>query len=96
MAERKTNRTDSSVDKFIDAIKDESRRQDCRAITKLMAAATGVKPEMWGPSIVGFGARAPSEIVRDISAEVPGARVADSETGQAQVQRRVPSHHPSC
>jgi hypothetical protein len=55
MAERKTNRTEASVDKFIDSIKDESRRQDCRVITTLMAAATGVEPEMWGPSIVGFG-----------------------------------------
>lgn len=55
MAERKTNETDDSVDEFIETIKDESRREDCRAITKLMAAATGVEPKMWGSSIVGFG-----------------------------------------
>ena len=55
MAERKTNETDDSVDEFIDAIKDESKRADSRAITKLMAAATGVEPKMWGSSIVGFG-----------------------------------------
>jgi len=55
MAKRKTNATDDSVDDFIDSIKDEPKRKDCRAITKLMAAATGQKPMMWGTSIVGFG-----------------------------------------
>jgi hypothetical protein len=55
MAERKTNETDASVEDFIDAIKDDSRRADARAITKLMRAATRVKPKMWGTSIVGFG-----------------------------------------
>jgi len=55
MAKRKTNETDDSVDKFIDSIKDESKQVDSRAITKLMAAATGVEPKMWGTSIVGFG-----------------------------------------
>ena len=55
MAKRKTNETDDSVDAFIDSIKDESKRNDCRAIMKLMAAATGEKPRMWGTSIVGFG-----------------------------------------
>jgi hypothetical protein len=43
VARRKTNRTDDSVDAFIDSIKDESKREDCRAITKLMATATGQK-----------------------------------------------------
>ncbi len=55
MAKRKTNETDDSVDQFIDAIADESKRIDCRAIVKLMTAATGVEPKMWGASIVGFG-----------------------------------------
>jgi hypothetical protein len=45
------------VDGFIDTIEDESKRQDCRALTQLMAAATGVEPKMWGTSIVGFGKR---------------------------------------
>lgn len=55
MAERKTNETAESVDEFIDAIKDAAKREDSRAITKLMTAATGVEPKMWGTSIVGFG-----------------------------------------
>lgn len=55
MAERKTNETDDRVHEFIDAIEDDAKREDCRAIMKLMAAATGVEPKMWGTSIVGFG-----------------------------------------
>jgi hypothetical protein len=57
MAERKTQVTDASVDEFIDALDDESRRTDCRAITDLMHAATGQVPTMWGTSIIGFGKR---------------------------------------
>src|ERR1044072_6221650 len=57
MADMKTIESDSSVDGFIDTIEDESQRQDGRALTKLMAKATGVKPKMWGTSIVGFGKR---------------------------------------
>jgi hypothetical protein len=55
MAKRKTNQTDDSVEAFIHSIEDESKREDCRAITKLMAAATGEEPKMWGTSIIGFG-----------------------------------------
>lgn len=55
MAENKTKQTDASVAAYIDAIPDETRRQDCRALAKLMARASGHKPTMWGKSIVGFG-----------------------------------------
>ncbi|MFZ0481639.1 MAG: DUF1801 domain-containing protein [Terriglobales bacterium] len=55
MAENKTKPTKASVAEFIDAIEDQTRRADARAIVKLMRTATGEKPQMWGPSIVGFG-----------------------------------------
>jgi Domain of unknown function (DU1801) len=55
MAENKTKATDSSVDSYIEAIDDEIRSKDCRALAKLMAKVTKEKPRMWGPSIVGFG-----------------------------------------
>jgi Domain of unknown function (DU1801) len=55
MAKRKTNQTDDSVSEFIDSIEDKPKRDDSRAISKLMAAATGEEPKMWGTSIVGFG-----------------------------------------
>lgn len=56
MAELKTKKTTGSVAQFLDAIPDAARRADCRAIATLMQKATGAKPAMWGPAIVGFGA----------------------------------------
>ena len=44
-----------SVSGFIDAITDQSRRADAKALVKLMQKASGEKPTMWGPSIIGFG-----------------------------------------
>jgi hypothetical protein len=57
MADMKTIETNSSVDAFIDSVVDGTKRQDCRSLTRLMAAATGAEPKMWGTSIVGFGKR---------------------------------------
>lgn len=54
MAEIKTKQTNASVDKFINQIPDEARREDCFKIAKMMEEITGCKPKMWGPSIVGF------------------------------------------
>src|ERR1035441_1541468 len=55
MADNKTKPTSVSVTAFIDALPDETRRTDARALVKLMRGATGEKPKMWGPSIIGFG-----------------------------------------
>jgi hypothetical protein len=43
------------VKDFIEAIPDPKRRADAKALIKLMQSATGEKPKMWGPSIIGFG-----------------------------------------
>lgn len=55
MAELKTKKTGASVAAFISGIGDEKRRQDCKTIASMMQKATGARPKMWGPSIVGFG-----------------------------------------
>jgi len=55
MAELKTKLNDASVVKFINSIKDESNRNDCFVIMKLMQKITKSEPKMWGSSIVGFG-----------------------------------------
>src|SRR5215218_8928445 len=55
MASPKTEPTDASVDAFLDAIEDPARREDSRAICRLIAEETGEPPRMWGESIVGFG-----------------------------------------
>ena len=56
MAEPKTKKTIASVSAFIDAVENETRRADAKAVLKLMKEITGEKPAMWGPTIVGFGA----------------------------------------
>jgi hypothetical protein len=55
MAENKTKPTKLSVTAFISAIADPARRADAKALAKLMQSASGKKPQMWGPSIIGFG-----------------------------------------
>lgn len=55
MAELKTQVTKASVNKFLEGIKDEKKRQDCYEILKIMKRATKAEPKMWGTSIVGFG-----------------------------------------
>ena len=55
MAELKTQATKESVAKFLNSIEDENKRKDCKTVAKLMEEASGSKPVMWGPSIVGFG-----------------------------------------
>jgi hypothetical protein len=57
MADNKTKPTLVSVSGFIDALPDENRRADAKALVKLMRSATGEKPAMWGPSIIGFGSQ---------------------------------------
>jgi hypothetical protein len=56
-ANNKTIPTKVSVTAFIDAVPNETRRQDATTLLKLMRKITGEKPAMWGPSIVGFGRR---------------------------------------
>lgn len=55
VAELKTQPTKASVAQFLNAIEDKQRKADCKAVAKLMQAATKAKPKMWGASIVGFG-----------------------------------------
>jgi hypothetical protein len=55
VAELKTQKTNASVSQFINAIEDDQRRKDCKAIAAMMQKATKAKPKMWGPSIIGFG-----------------------------------------
>jgi hypothetical protein len=55
MAENKTKPTEVSVAAFIEAITDETKRADAKSLVKLMQNASGERPKMWGPSIIGFG-----------------------------------------
>ena len=55
MAELKTKLNKASVTKFLNGIKDETKRKDAFTISKIMQKVTKEKPKMWGSSIVGFG-----------------------------------------
>ena len=55
MAEIQTKATKASVGDFLNSIKEEQKRKDCWAIADIMKKATKAEPQMWGPSIVGFG-----------------------------------------
>jgi hypothetical protein len=55
MAENKTKATEVSVTAYIDAIEDDTRREEAKVLVKLMRKVSGEKPAMWGPSIIGFG-----------------------------------------
>ena len=54
-AENKTRPTGASVTAFIDAVENDTRRRDAKALLAMMKKITGEKAKMWGPSIIGFG-----------------------------------------
>ncbi len=55
MAENKTVKTGASVDEFMAAVENKRRREDGLILLELMRDVSGLEPEMWGPSIIGFG-----------------------------------------
>ncbi len=55
LATIKTKQTAASVEGFINAVKDEQKRNDSFVILNMMKKATGEEPKMWGSSIIGFG-----------------------------------------
>jgi hypothetical protein len=55
MAENKTKPNEASVETYLSAIAEETRRQDCRTLVTLMSRVSKQPPKMWGTSIVGFG-----------------------------------------
>ena len=55
MTENKTQKTVASVDDFLDAVTNRRRKEDGLILLDMMKDVTGLEPEMWGPSIIGFG-----------------------------------------
>lgn len=56
MAELKTIMNDNSVEAFIDKIENNQRRGDAIELLAIFEQATGMKPKLWGASIIGYGA----------------------------------------
>ena len=55
LTELKTKQNESSVEDFINTIKDEQKRKDSFVILEMMKQATGEEPKLWGASLIGFG-----------------------------------------
>ena len=51
----KTQKSEASVEDFLNTVKDETKRKDCFTVLQLMEKATKAKAKMWGGAIVGFG-----------------------------------------
>lgn len=55
LAEIKTKETQSSVEDFINWLKDDQKIKDSFALLRLMKKLSKEKPKLWGSSIIGFG-----------------------------------------
>jgi hypothetical protein len=51
----KTQATDESVADYIEAIKDEQKKKDCKELLRLIKKVTRLKPQVWNNGTVGFG-----------------------------------------
>ena len=55
MPENKTKPTEVSVAEFLNDIPHPTRRADGLALDALFRKVTGYTPQMWGPTMVGYG-----------------------------------------
>ncbi|MAT34450.1 MAG: hypothetical protein CMK06_04820 [Ponticaulis sp.] len=54
-SENKTQPTDVTPESFVAAVEHPVRRADGETLLEVFAEVTGLKPRMWGPSIIGYG-----------------------------------------
>lgn len=55
MSEAKTKPTDVTPEQFIESVEPEKKREDAKMLDALFRKVTGEEPQMWGPTIVGYG-----------------------------------------
>lgn len=55
MAENKTRPTGEPVQEFLAQVAHPTRRADAYRLDEIFREVTGWTPQMWGPSIVGYG-----------------------------------------
>ena len=55
MSENKTRPTGEAVAEFIAQVDHPTRRADAHRLDEIFREVTGWEPQMWGPSIVGYG-----------------------------------------
>lgn len=54
-AQNKTQVTKTEPSEFIAAVEPEKKKQDATTLLEFFNKVTGLKPQMWGPSIIGYG-----------------------------------------
>lgn len=52
----KTKPTEVSIESFLGTVSDK-RREEAHVLIEMMQNISGMKPKMWGPSIIGFGSQ---------------------------------------
>ncbi|MEL6878751.1 MAG: DUF1801 domain-containing protein, partial [Pseudomonadota bacterium] len=55
MSDAKTQITDVDPADFIAAVEPEAKCEDAKVLDALFRKVTGEEPQMWGPSIIGYG-----------------------------------------
>ena len=55
MPENKTKPNKASVAEFMNAVEDKTKRDDTKAIVRMMREITRKRATMWGDSLIGFG-----------------------------------------
>jgi hypothetical protein len=51
----KTQASEQSVTEYIDAIKDDQKKKDCKELLKIIKKVSGLKPKVWSNGTIGFG-----------------------------------------
>lgn len=54
-ANNKTTANGGSVEEFVANVEPPRRREDAQALLAFFSRVTGLRPKMWGPSIIGYG-----------------------------------------
>ena len=54
-SENKTRQTEGDPRAFIDTVESDRRREDALKLLEIFDKVTGLKPRMWGPSMIGYG-----------------------------------------
>lgn len=55
MTENKTKPTEVDPEAFVSRVEHETRRHDAERLLQIFSEVTGLKPRMWGPSLIGYG-----------------------------------------
>lgn len=55
MAETKTKSTSVSVADYIAAVEPPAKQADAQVLDALFRRVTGFEPQMWGPTMIGYG-----------------------------------------